>query len=263
MSQTFTDDCYSGGMQAALSLQAFEDNFASLKSTFSGATAPLNLVAGMLWYDTTAHVLKVRNEGNTDWVTIASVVTGYKSHAITNADAHTAGNKKLFYTTAAGVITELAFGTASQVLRMNSGATAPEFATISTFKVAQGSFVRARTAASGTVNITGLGLTPKIVFLSHVYTYNDHYIHNTYGWSTASTRQMYTNIYTFYPAPAVTANSISTSVSMLLNTTSPFYSIQSGVVSAFASGQFSITWTKTHVSDLEWNDTVYYIALGE
>ena len=70
MSQTYTDDCYSLGMQATTSLQAFEDNFAALKSAFSGATAPGNTVAGMWWYDTTAHILRVRNEDNTAWLSV-------------------------------------------------------------------------------------------------------------------------------------------------------------------------------------------------
>lgn len=70
MSQTYTDDCYSLGMQATTSLQAFEDNFAALKSAFSGMTAPGNTVAGMWWYDTTAHILRVRNEDNTAWLSV-------------------------------------------------------------------------------------------------------------------------------------------------------------------------------------------------
>ena len=70
MSQTYTDDCYSLGMQATTSLQAFEDNFAALKSAFSGVTAPGNTVAGMWWYDTTAHILRVRNEDNTAWLSV-------------------------------------------------------------------------------------------------------------------------------------------------------------------------------------------------
>lgn len=70
MSQTYTDDCYSLGMQATTSLQAFKDNFAALKSAFSGVTAPGNTVAGMWWYDTTAHILRVRNEDNTAWLSV-------------------------------------------------------------------------------------------------------------------------------------------------------------------------------------------------
>ena len=69
--QTFTDDCFAGGHQAQTDLQAFEDNFAALKSNFSGASAPANLVAGMIWADNSGSdvVLKVRNKLNNAWGT--------------------------------------------------------------------------------------------------------------------------------------------------------------------------------------------------
>ena len=70
MSQVFTDDCYSLGMQATTSLQAFENNFAALKSAFSGATTPGNTIAGMWWFDTTSKILKVRNEANDAWQSV-------------------------------------------------------------------------------------------------------------------------------------------------------------------------------------------------
>jgi hypothetical protein len=70
MSQTYTDDCYASNHQAATDLQAFENNFAALKSAFSGATQPANTVAGMWWLDTTAHILKHRNEANTAWLSV-------------------------------------------------------------------------------------------------------------------------------------------------------------------------------------------------
>jgi hypothetical protein len=68
--QTFTDDCYDSTHTATTDLQAFEDNFAALKSTFSGATEPANIVAGMWWYDTTANILKIRNEANNAWQSV-------------------------------------------------------------------------------------------------------------------------------------------------------------------------------------------------
>jgi hypothetical protein len=70
MSQTFTDDCYDANHVAAVDLQAFEDNFAALKSAFSGTSAPSNPMAGMWWYDTTAHILKMRNEANNAWLSV-------------------------------------------------------------------------------------------------------------------------------------------------------------------------------------------------
>jgi len=70
MSQVFTDDCYAANHTATTDLQAFEDNFAALKSAFSGATEPANTVAGMWWFDTTAKILKVRNEANDAWQSV-------------------------------------------------------------------------------------------------------------------------------------------------------------------------------------------------
>lgn len=70
MSQTFTDDCYDSIHTGTTDLQAFEDNFAALKSTFSGATEPANAVAGMWWFDTTANILKLRNEANNAWQSV-------------------------------------------------------------------------------------------------------------------------------------------------------------------------------------------------
>lgn len=73
MSQTYTDDCFATGHIALTDLQNFENNFAALKSSFSGPNAPSNPVAGMYWYDTTAHILKQRNELNTTWLSIWDV----------------------------------------------------------------------------------------------------------------------------------------------------------------------------------------------
>ena len=70
MSQVFTDDCYGSAHTATTDLQAFEDNFAALKSAFSGATEPANTVAGMWWFDTTANILKLRNEANNAWQSV-------------------------------------------------------------------------------------------------------------------------------------------------------------------------------------------------
>jgi hypothetical protein len=79
MSQTFTDDCYAAAHQAATDLQSFENNFAALKSMFSGATAPADLVAGMHWFDTTKKLLKMRNDANDAWM---GIMCGDTSHKI-------------------------------------------------------------------------------------------------------------------------------------------------------------------------------------
>ena len=72
MSQSFTDDVYAAAHTAATDLQNIENNFAALKSTFSGAASPANTEAGMLWYDIDAGtsnqgVLKLRDDDDATW----------------------------------------------------------------------------------------------------------------------------------------------------------------------------------------------------
>lgn len=66
MAQTFTDDCYAGGHAGKTDLQNIETNFAAVKSSFAGTSAPSNIVGGMPWHDSTAR--KVRNYANTAWL---------------------------------------------------------------------------------------------------------------------------------------------------------------------------------------------------
>jgi len=67
MSQTWTDDTFGAGHVAQTDLQNMENNFACLKSSFSGAAAPAGAVAGQLWFDTDQKVLKTRNAANGEW----------------------------------------------------------------------------------------------------------------------------------------------------------------------------------------------------
>lgn len=135
MSQTFTDDCYAPGHQATTDLQSFEDNFAALKSAFSGTTAPSNLVAGMAWLDTTLALLKTRNSVNNAWNIVLNVV----------AAGLTAGDMP--YVSAANVLSLLAKGTAYQSLNMNSGATAPQWmASLQSILTTQGDIIYASAA---------------------------------------------------------------------------------------------------------------------
>jgi hypothetical protein len=77
MSQVWNDNTYdASGHQITVDMQAIEDNFACLKSMFSGASAPSDPVAGMLWLDTTNHILKQRNETNNAWISIYNLSTG-------------------------------------------------------------------------------------------------------------------------------------------------------------------------------------------
>lgn len=68
MAQNFTDDCFASGHVGQTDLQNMENNFACLKSMFSGGSAPSNPVAGMPWFDTTKKSQKQRNAGNTAWI---------------------------------------------------------------------------------------------------------------------------------------------------------------------------------------------------
>lgn len=68
MSQTFTDDCFAGTHVGQTDLQNMENNFAALKSCFSGTGAPSNIVPGMLWFDTDDYVMKTRNAGDSAWL---------------------------------------------------------------------------------------------------------------------------------------------------------------------------------------------------
>jgi len=70
MSQTYTDNVYATDHAVQTDMQNVENNFAALKSAFSGATTPANTVAGMWWFDTTANILKLRNEANNAWLSV-------------------------------------------------------------------------------------------------------------------------------------------------------------------------------------------------
>jgi len=67
MVQTYTADCYDPSNVGDTDLTHMEENFAALKSSFSGGSQPSNAVAGMLWLDTTQKVLKNRDQANSAW----------------------------------------------------------------------------------------------------------------------------------------------------------------------------------------------------
>lgn len=70
MVQTYTDNCFVSSRGVLIDAAMFEENFAALKSAFSGTVTPSNTVAGMWWLDTTNHILKHRNEANTAWLSV-------------------------------------------------------------------------------------------------------------------------------------------------------------------------------------------------
>ncbi len=70
MSQDFTDDCFASDHVVQTDMANIEKNFAALKSGFSGAATPSNLIAGMWWFDKTTNILKLRNEANNAWQSV-------------------------------------------------------------------------------------------------------------------------------------------------------------------------------------------------
>jgi len=70
MSQDYSDDVFGTTQQVQTNMQQIEDNFAALKSAFSGTSSPPDPIGGMWWLDTTTHLLKVRNEANNAWLSV-------------------------------------------------------------------------------------------------------------------------------------------------------------------------------------------------
>lgn len=85
MSQNWTTDTFAAGHVAQTDLQNMENNFAVLKSCFSGAAAPADTVAFMLWGDTAQKVLKVRNNADDAWLGLMHGDTSEKRLAYRNA----------------------------------------------------------------------------------------------------------------------------------------------------------------------------------
>ena len=62
---------YSIANQTAASLRTDLNNVLSaIVSNNSGATAPTDTFANMFWYDTTANILKMRNEADDAWISL-------------------------------------------------------------------------------------------------------------------------------------------------------------------------------------------------
>ena len=70
MAQDYVDNVYDSTFEVQTTMANVEKNFAALKSSFSGAGAPSNPIAGMWWFDTTANILKLRNEANNAWQSV-------------------------------------------------------------------------------------------------------------------------------------------------------------------------------------------------
>ena len=68
MSQTYTANCYQSDHVAVTDMANIEANFATLRSTNSGAAAPANTEAGLQWWDTVNNRLKIRDDANATWL---------------------------------------------------------------------------------------------------------------------------------------------------------------------------------------------------
>lgn len=134
------------------------DALGALVSNSSGASAPATTFAYQWWADTTTGILKQRNAANSAWINLLTLSTGVPYGHIIGTDiqaydaalASLAGlslvQGDLLYATAADTYARLAKGTASQQLRMNAGATAPEWFT----PTAAGITLGTKQAGSGT-----------------------------------------------------------------------------------------------------------------
>ena len=87
--QTYTDNVFATDHAVQTDMQNVENNFAALKSAFSGATTPADTVAGMWWFDTTANILKLRNEANNAWQSVWDFANN--KPVITNLSAEITG----------------------------------------------------------------------------------------------------------------------------------------------------------------------------
>lgn len=99
----------------------------AIVSNNSKATAPSTTFAYMFWADTGSGILKQRNAANDGWINILTLSTGAVSIAGGLAFGSDAQGDITYR--GASAYERLAKGTAGQVLKMNSGATAPEWGT--------------------------------------------------------------------------------------------------------------------------------------
>lgn len=110
------------------------DALAALVSNSSGATAPATTFSYQLWADTTTGLLKIRNAANSAWITVGTLASTNLGLQVQDGTLDSLSGLSLvqgdiLYATAADTLARLAKGTAAQQIRMNAGATAPEWFT--------------------------------------------------------------------------------------------------------------------------------------
>ncbi len=131
MSQDWVADLYTTATVADTTLSNMELMFATLKSTNSGATAPANMVAGLVWFDTTANILKLRNEANDAWISVWDLATGkaIDSNLVAGFNAYAAASATASHLVALDASAQfpqstMAAGTSVQVVNVTDGANA-------------------------------------------------------------------------------------------------------------------------------------------
>ncbi len=156
MAQTWTDDVFDPNHDGQTDLQNIENNFAALKSQFSGLTAPPNPVPFQPWGDLTTHILKIRNETNTSWLGIFDLATGKPVGQSTDADTVDG-----FHASQSAVANNVAVRDASGNLAGNvlgNAATATTAATVSAASISQ-SKLKTTTGAVSTTATPSAELT--------------------------------------------------------------------------------------------------------
>jgi len=78
MAQNYTPNCFNEDGIGFTDLQNMENNFAALRSSFSGSSSPSNPIAGHPWFDTSRKLLKVRSADNDEWFGIMQGDTSQK-----------------------------------------------------------------------------------------------------------------------------------------------------------------------------------------
>ncbi len=84
MTQNWNDNTYALTDTGTTNLQTIENNFACLRSAFSGASAPAS-VAGQFFFDTTNKILKIRNQANSAWLGVMYGAADYKMWVYINS----------------------------------------------------------------------------------------------------------------------------------------------------------------------------------
>ena len=85
MAQDWTTDTYEPTNNFSADLLNIEDNFAALKSSFSGLAEPSTYVPGQFWFDTSKKILKIRNQGDTAWLGVMYGAVSFKIWMYVNA----------------------------------------------------------------------------------------------------------------------------------------------------------------------------------